>query len=224
MFSIEYWYRPQSTKNPGSKISFHLGDKGDDIGPKWGKLLRKKSKFRHFQFSYFFKKTKKKLDLEKYFSIFPDFIEIFFSKKSLKRNNENWKFRNFGNVRKSFPPFFDQCPAFGWIVLQHGMIFFDPGFYVLRSLYQYSMEKLCGDQCGDKYFCRIIFHFFVTHSSEDRFHLPGERDVQVPFIWWLFDTIRGIIVKKPPLFQIREKQGGFLMKMPDPKNSPPAGG
>ena len=37
-------------------------------------------------------------------------------------------------------------------------------------------------------------------------------------------TIRGIIVKNTPLFQIREKQGGFLMKMPDPKKKSPCGG
>ena len=89
------------------------------------------------------------------------------------------KIENFeisGNFRQSFAHFLTNVAAFGWIVLQGGMIFLIQDFLCFEVYTSTLWKKLFGDQCDDKYFCKWIWLFFVTKISEDRFHLPGERE------------------------------------------------
>ena len=91
IFSIEYWYRSWSTKNPGSKKSFHLGDQ-------FTQRRRHRSKneknscglFRNFEifnFHWLFSKKKIRKDFRKKISKiqhFRDFFRDFFLEKNLR--------------------------------------------------------------------------------------------------------------------------------------------
>ena len=82
------------------------------------------------------------------------------------------------NFRLTFPHFLVNVAAFGWIDLQGGMIFLIRDFLCFEVYTSTLWKKLFGDQCDDKYFCKLIWFFFVSKISEDRFHLPGERDLK----------------------------------------------
>ena len=135
-----------------------------------------------FNFHWLFqRKNFRKTNLEKNPKIwcFDFFLELCFEKFSSKSQCK-LEISKFREKSPEFSSFLDQMnvAAFGWIVLQCGMIFLIQDFLCFEVYTSTLWKKLFGDQCDDKYFCRWIWFFFVTKISEDRFHLLGERDLR----------------------------------------------